>query len=123
MVVLMISLLVGLQMPAVATLVQRAESAVSSGGAGRTDIWTVGVTIIKSAPIVGIGYANFPTGYTPEAVRASDVGEYAATNQALVDLGSAVPQLATPTASSLARSANSGSSASACWPGSWSHCS
>ena len=63
-----------LQLPGVASLVdERAATATSSGGAGRTDIWAVGVTIYWTAPVVGVGYANFPVAYTDDAISASDV--------------------------------------------------
>lgn len=76
-------LLIGsLQLPGAASLVHRAEIAVSSGGAGRTDIWTVGLTIFEAAPVAGVGLANFPVAYTPELVRESDVGVYSANNPA-----------------------------------------
>jgi len=64
-----------LQVPGVAALVtERTDTAVSTGGAGRTDIWSVAVTIYGTAPVLGVGFANFPVAYTPELVRASDVG-------------------------------------------------
>ena len=53
---------------------QRAETALSSGGAGRTDIWSVAVNIYDEAPVLGVGYANFPVAYTADIVRESDVG-------------------------------------------------
>ena len=63
-----------LQIPGVSDLIlQRAGNAVASGGAGRTDIWTVGITLFRSAPVLGVGYANFPVADTQNAVRASDV--------------------------------------------------
>jgi O-antigen ligase len=66
--------IVTLQVPGVSNLItQRADNAVSSGGAGRTDIWAVGITIYGSAPVLGVGFANFPIAYTQDAVRASDV--------------------------------------------------
>lgn len=80
---MLIVLLGSLQVPAVSSLLTaRTEIAVSSGGAGRTDIWTVGIGIIQEAPIVGVGLANFPTAYTAELVRDSDVGVYSAENPA-----------------------------------------
>jgi exopolysaccharide production protein ExoQ len=80
---LLLALMASLQVPAVSDLLtQRTEIAVSSGGAGRTDIWTVGIGIIQEAPIVGVGLANFPTAYTAELVRDSDVGVYSANNPA-----------------------------------------
>jgi O-antigen ligase len=67
-----------LQVPGVADLVSdRTVTAVSTGGAGRTDIWAVGATIYTSSPILGVGFANFPVAYTPDVVRASDVGSWA----------------------------------------------
>jgi exopolysaccharide production protein ExoQ len=66
--------LVTLQIPGVSGLLaQRAETAIESGGAGRTDIWAVGVTIYSSAPVLGVGFANFSIAYTQDAVRSSDV--------------------------------------------------
>lgn len=63
-------------------IVDRAVLALSTGGAGRTDIWTVGLTIYESEPLTGVGLANFPVAYTPAAVRNSDVGAYSADNPA-----------------------------------------
>ena len=63
------------QLPGISGLVaERSVSAVSTGGAGRTDIWTVGLTIFTSAPLTGVGYANFPVALTPEAIRAAGLG-------------------------------------------------
>jgi exopolysaccharide production protein ExoQ len=65
---------VTLQIPGVANLVvERTVTAVSSGGAGRTDIWTVGFSIYQSTPVLGVGYANFPVAYTGQAVRDAEV--------------------------------------------------
>jgi len=75
--------LIALQVPGLAPFIlERAETAVTTGGAGRTDIWSVGLTIYQSAPVTGVGLANFPTAYTPERVRESDVGIYSANNPA-----------------------------------------
>jgi O-antigen ligase len=75
--------LIALQIPGLAPFIlERAETAVTTGGAGRTDIWSVGLTIYQSAPVTGVGLANFPTAYTPERVRESDVGVYSANNPA-----------------------------------------
>ncbi len=80
---IIVILAVSLQLPVVSSLLtQRTEIAVSTGGAGRTDIWTVGIGIIKEAPIVGVGLANFTVAYTAELVRDSDVGVYSANNPA-----------------------------------------
>lgn len=62
------------QFPGVSGLVaERAGNAVSTGGAGRTDIWSIGAKIYESAPLLGVGYANFPVAYTPDIVRQSNV--------------------------------------------------
>lgn len=67
--------IVALQLPGVEALVaERTDTALSSGGAGRTDIWWVGLLIYGSAPITGVGLDNFPVAYTPERIRESDVG-------------------------------------------------
>jgi O-antigen ligase len=64
------------QIPGVSSLLtQRAGNAISSGGAGRTDIWAVGVTLFKSVPIAGVGYANFPVANTEDAIRAAAVND------------------------------------------------
>jgi O-antigen ligase len=77
--VLALLVTVGLQVPGVATFIsERADTAVSSGGAGRTDIWYAGLLIFESAPITGVGLDNFPVAHTPELVRASDVKAYLA---------------------------------------------
>jgi O-antigen ligase len=62
------------QLPGVPDLLdERLATAVSTGGAGRTDIWSVALTIYQSDPLLGVGWANFPVAYTSDAVRASDV--------------------------------------------------
>jgi len=65
-----------MQIPGAGDLItQRAGNAISSGGSGRTGIWTVGLGIIESSPIVGVGYANFPVAYTPEMIRETVAGD------------------------------------------------
>ena len=62
------------QLPGVPDLLtERTGTVVSTGGAGRTDIWSVASSIYASAPVLGVGYANFPVAYTPEMVRVSNV--------------------------------------------------
>jgi O-antigen ligase len=69
---------VAYQIPGIADLiVERTGSSVTTGGSGRTDIWSVAGTIYTSSPVLGVGYANFPVAYTPEMVRASDVHSWA----------------------------------------------
>ena len=71
------SLVVVYQLPGVSDLVtERSASALVSGGAGRTDIWAVGLTIFQSSPLTGVGFANFPVAFTPEVIRASAVASY-----------------------------------------------
>jgi O-antigen ligase len=66
--------LVTIQIPGVADLLaERAGNAVSSGGAGRTDIWTTGIAIYVANPVLGVGYANFPVANTLDVARAADV--------------------------------------------------
>jgi O-antigen ligase len=63
------------QLPGIDALIaERSGNAISSGGAGRTDIWTVGLTIFGSEPVTGVGYANFPVAYTSEVIREAGVG-------------------------------------------------
>jgi O-antigen ligase len=63
-------LVITIQLPGLSTLVQqRTDIALSSGGSGRTDIWSVGLSIYESAPVTGVGLGNFPVAFTPERVR------------------------------------------------------
>ena len=67
-------LVLAYQIPGVADMFEeRTGSALATGGAGRTDIWTVGGTIYESSPVLGVGYANFPIAYTDDVVRAAGV--------------------------------------------------
>ena len=64
---------ISFQLPGVSDLVaNRTGNALSTGGSGRTDIWSAGLTIYESAPVLGVGFANFPVAYTPEAVRGRE---------------------------------------------------
>jgi O-antigen ligase len=49
-------------------LLGRVESSLTTGGAGRTDIWAVGLYMLASAPLFGVGFANFPLSFTPYVV-------------------------------------------------------
>jgi hypothetical protein len=63
------------QLPGVAELIaERSGNAVSTGGAGRTDIWAVGLAIFEKSPLVGVGYANFPVAFTTQVIRDAGVG-------------------------------------------------
>ncbi len=60
------------QIPGIADLIaERSGNAVSTGGAGRADIWLAGLTLLRLSPVIGVGFANFPVVYTLDAVRAS----------------------------------------------------
>ena len=48
----------------------RFQQAGSSGGSGRLDIWTVGLTAFKHYGLVGAGFSNFPFAYTNYAGEA-----------------------------------------------------
>ena len=64
-----------LQIPSVSNLVMdRVATAAVSGGAGRTDIWSVGLVMFETSPIIGVGYGNFPVAYTPQLVMEAGVG-------------------------------------------------
>jgi O-antigen ligase len=49
-------------------LLGRAGSSVSSGGSGRTEIWVVGISILASAPLLGVGFGNFSESFTMYAI-------------------------------------------------------
>jgi O-antigen ligase len=62
------------QLPGIPDLLaERTGSAVSTGGAGRTDIWSVAGSIYATSPVLGVGIGNFPVAYTPEVVQAANV--------------------------------------------------
>ena len=72
-----------LQIPGVGNLVvDRVATAGASGGAGRTDIWSVGVVIFETSPVIGVGYGNFPVAYTPKMVMEAGVGFNQGANRA-----------------------------------------
>ena len=74
MVIVLVLLGSAYQIPGVADLIaERSANALSTGGAGRTDIWSVAATIYQSAPVLGVGFANFPIAYTPDAVAAAGI--------------------------------------------------
>jgi O-antigen ligase len=51
----------------------RLSGAVSTGGSGREDIWAVGATIFAQHPLVGVGYAAFPSAFTSDVIRISAI--------------------------------------------------
>jgi exopolysaccharide production protein ExoQ len=52
-------------------LTERLNTAIESGGTGRTAIWAVGLNVVPEHPIIGIGYGDFPSVINPENVRAT----------------------------------------------------
>ena len=70
-------LVISFQLPGVSDLVaNRTGNALSTGGSGRTDIWSAGLTIYERAPVLGVGFANFPVAYTPDVVREARLSAY-----------------------------------------------
>ena len=55
-------------------LLGRVESSFATGGSGRTDIWSVGLYMFGSAPLIGVGFGNFPISYTPYVVDQASSG-------------------------------------------------
>jgi O-antigen ligase len=47
----------------------RASNAVSSGGAGRTNIWQVGLTNFTEHPLLGVGVGNFPKTFDYDLIQ------------------------------------------------------
>jgi O-antigen ligase len=69
-----LALLAAVQIPEVGALyADRIASALETGGAGRVDIWSVGLTIFARNPLIGVGYENFPVAFTPEVIRSAEV--------------------------------------------------
>lgn len=78
---------VALQVPGVGAFVsERTGNAISTGGAGRTDIWSVAGVIYRSAPVLGVGYANFPVAFTPAVILEATVQGYVYAGRAPHDL-------------------------------------
>ena len=53
------------------TFFQRLQESSQTGGAGRLDIWTAGLQVLKHYFVIGAGLANFPAAYTGFAGYAS----------------------------------------------------
>jgi O-antigen ligase len=49
-------------------LLGRVAVSIPTGGSGRTDIWTVGLSILASAPLFGVGFGNFGVAFTQNAI-------------------------------------------------------
>lgn len=56
--------------PFAAWISQRWSNAISMGGAGRTDIWSVGSVAFKDHWAIGAGYASFPAAFNFAVLRA-----------------------------------------------------
>lgn len=54
---------IGVVLGLYANVLTRFSNAASTGGAGRADIWKVGVAAFRHHPIVGSGFSNFPLAY------------------------------------------------------------
>ena len=52
-------------------LTERLNTAIETGGTGRTAIWAVGLNVVPEHPLIGIGYGAFPSVINPENVRAT----------------------------------------------------
>ena len=62
------------QLPGVGdALVGRVGSAATTGGAGRLDIWAVGLAIFNGQPIAGVGYGAFPIAFTADVIRSAAI--------------------------------------------------
>jgi len=48
-------------------LLGRAQMSLATG-AGRTDIWVVGLGMLAAAPLLGVGFGNFSLAFTPYAI-------------------------------------------------------
>ena len=55
------------------SLAERFSVAFSSGGSGRTDIWQVGLSAVKSYWVFGAGYNNFAFAYDKAFMQASQL--------------------------------------------------
>ncbi|MBV8117432.1 MAG: O-antigen ligase family protein [Candidatus Eremiobacteraeota bacterium] len=51
---------VGIALAMYSNVLTRFSNAASTGGAGRTDIWKVGIAAFKEHPLFGYGFGNFP---------------------------------------------------------------
>jgi O-antigen ligase len=53
----------GLALGLYGNVLMRFGNAQSTGGAGRTDIWKVGISAFRDHPLFGAGFSNFPLAY------------------------------------------------------------
>jgi O-antigen ligase len=59
--------------PLYAATYGRLADAISSGGTGRVDIWTIALGAWTGNPVAGVGYGAFPSALTLEVVRATAI--------------------------------------------------
>lgn len=52
-------------------VLERSFSAIETGGAGRVDLWNVGISIFKQQPFLGVGAGNFPVAFTADAINSA----------------------------------------------------
>lgn len=57
--------------PFAAWIAQRWSNAISMGGAGRTDIWSVGAIAFKGHWLIGGGFGSFPAAFNEAVLRAN----------------------------------------------------
>lgn len=85
-VALSIFLVAVLQVPALGTFIaDRSLAAAATGGAGRVDIWKVGVGLISELPLFGVSYGGFSQYFGPQNVKAAPLP----LEQGFVDIGRA----------------------------------
>lgn len=62
------------QVPGVSeSITGRVETAAETGGAGRLDIWAVGLVIFMEHPILGVGQGAFPVAFTDDVIRSAAI--------------------------------------------------
>jgi O-antigen ligase len=62
---------IGIAFVSHASVVQRFARAAATGGAGRLEIWKVGLLAFERHPLFGVGFGNFPLAYNQFYVSAS----------------------------------------------------
>ena len=71
-IVILLSTAIMSQIPVVTDFIRyRTEDAISSGGAGRTAIWLVGLQTVIDHPVIGVGFRNFEAALTLERFERS----------------------------------------------------
>lgn len=66
--------LIVIQFPSVAEFIgRRIDTALVTGGAGRIDIWKVGLGIFADNPIIGVGFRSFGLAFTHDAIANAPI--------------------------------------------------